>query len=102
MKIAGCPQILIYSHVEFLQTCRGYTVRRRRVSRAGKRVHLRPAPRQLRGPRLGGGAAGAATAIGILGCASLAVTVALIPGLRRTRPRRDARGEDREALAVTG
>ena len=37
--------------------------------------------------RLGGGHAGAATAIGVLGCASLAVTVALIPGLRRTRPR---------------
>ena len=44
--------------------------------------------------RLGGGHAGAATAIGVLGCASLAVTVALIPGLRRTRPgdsRRHAR-----------
>ena len=38
--------------------------------------------------RLGGGNAGAATAIGVLGCASLAVTVALIPGLRRTRPGR--------------
>jgi hypothetical protein len=36
--------------------------------------------------RLGGGHAGAATAIGVLGCVSLAVTVALIPGLRRTRP----------------
>ena len=36
---------------------------------------------------LGGGHRAAATAIGILGCASLAVTVALIPGLRRTRPR---------------
>jgi hypothetical protein len=36
--------------------------------------------------RLGGGPAGAATAIGVFGCASLAVTVALIPGLRRTRP----------------
>jgi len=36
--------------------------------------------------RLGGGHAGAATAIGVFGCASLAVTVALIPGLRRTRP----------------
>ena len=35
---------------------------------------------------LGGGHRAAATAIGILGCASLAVTVALIPGLRRTRP----------------
>jgi hypothetical protein len=33
------------------------------------------------------GADAAATAIGILGCASLAVTVALIPGVRRTRPR---------------
>ena len=36
--------------------------------------------------RLGGGQAGAATAIGVMGCASLAVTVTLIPGLRRTRP----------------
>jgi hypothetical protein len=36
--------------------------------------------------RLGGGPASAATAIGVFGCASLAVTVALIPGLRRTRP----------------
>ncbi|MGH3247342.1 MAG: MFS transporter [Trebonia sp.] len=36
--------------------------------------------------RLGGGQAAAATAIGILGCASLTVTVTLIPGLRRTRP----------------
>jgi hypothetical protein len=40
---------------------------------------------QARG--LGGGPAAAATAIGILGCASLTVTVALIPGLRRSRPR---------------
>lgn len=37
--------------------------------------------------RLGGGTAGASAAIGLFGCASLAVTVALIPGLRRTRPR---------------
>lgn len=37
--------------------------------------------------RLGGSPSGAATAIGLLGCASLAVTVTLIPGLRRTRPR---------------
>ena len=35
---------------------------------------------------LGGGPAGASAAIGVLGCASLCVTVALIPGLRRTRP----------------
>jgi MFS family permease len=35
---------------------------------------------------LGGGQRAAATAIGILGCASLAVTAGLIPGLRRTRP----------------
>jgi hypothetical protein len=34
-----------------------------------------------------GGSSGAATAIGLLGCASLAVTATLIPGLRRTRPR---------------
>lgn len=38
--------------------------------------------------RLHGGAVAAATAIGLMGCASLTVTVALIPGLRRTRPRR--------------
>jgi hypothetical protein len=38
--------------------------------------------------RLGGGHQAAATAIGILGCASLAVTVTLIPGLRRSRPGR--------------
>jgi hypothetical protein len=37
--------------------------------------------------RLGGGHPGASTAIGVLGCASLTVTVILIPGLRRTRPR---------------
>ena len=36
--------------------------------------------------RLGGGPSGASAAIGILGCASLLVTVTLIPGLRRTRP----------------
>ena len=36
--------------------------------------------------QLGGGAAGASTAIGVFGCVSLAVTVTLIPGLRRTRP----------------
>src|SRR6185437_593339 len=40
--------------------------------------------------RLGGGHAGATTAIGVTGCASLAVTVALVPGLRRTRPGRSA------------
>jgi hypothetical protein len=38
--------------------------------------------------RLHGGPAAASTAIGVMGCASLAVTFALIPGLRRTRPRR--------------
>jgi predicted MFS family arabinose efflux permease len=32
-----------------------------------------------------GGPPGASTAIGVFGCASLAVTVALVPGLRRTR-----------------
>lgn len=41
--------------------------------------------------RLGAGQAGASTAIGLLGCASLTVTVTLIPGLRRTRPARNAR-----------
>ena len=35
---------------------------------------------------LGGGRLAASTAIGILGCASLAVTLALVPGLRRSRP----------------
>lgn len=35
--------------------------------------------------QLAGGPAGAATAIGVLGCASLAITLALIPGLRRTQ-----------------
>jgi len=49
--------------------------------------------------RLGDGAAGAATAIGILGCASLTVTVWLIPGLRRTRP---APGADREPVTAAG
>lgn len=38
--------------------------------------------------RLHGGPAAASTAIGLMGCASLTVTVALIPGLRRTRPGR--------------
>jgi cyanate permease len=51
---------------------------------------------------LGGGTAGAAMAIGILGCASLTVTVSLIPGLRRTRPQRGVRGEEREAATVGG
>ena len=36
--------------------------------------------------QLSGGRPGASTAIGVFGCASLAVTAALIPGLRRTRP----------------
>ena len=44
--------------------------------------------------RLGGGHAGAATAIGVMGCASLVVTVTLIPGLRRTRPRRPRASAD--------
>jgi hypothetical protein len=52
--------------------------------------------------RLGAGPSGAATAIGVMGCASLAVTVALIPGLRRTRPRPGARDADREPVTVTG
>ncbi len=51
--------------------------------------------------RLGAGPSGASTAIGILGCASLAVTVALIPGLRRTRPERSASGGDR-VMAASG
>jgi hypothetical protein len=38
--------------------------------------------------RLHGGPAAAATAIGIMGCASLTVTLGLIPGLRRTHPSR--------------
>jgi hypothetical protein len=45
--------------------------------------------------RLHGGPAAASTTIGILGCASLAVTLALIPGLRRTRPRRARGGPQR-------
>ena len=49
--------------------------------------------------RLGGGTAGAATAIGVLGCVSLTVTVSLIPGLRRTRPAPDA---DREPVTAGG
>jgi hypothetical protein len=52
--------------------------------------------------RLGGGSSGAAAAIGILGCASLLVTVALIPGLRRTRPARVPHGADRESAAIGG
>lgn len=42
--------------------------------------------------RLHGGPAAASTAIGLIGGASLAVTLALIPGLRRTRPRREGYG----------
>jgi hypothetical protein len=42
-----------------------------------------------------GGSPGAATAIGVFGCASTAVTVALIPGLRRTRPAVPPRGPTR-------
>ncbi len=38
--------------------------------------------------QLAGGPGAAATAIGVMGCASLTVTVTLIPGLRRTRPPR--------------
>jgi hypothetical protein len=52
--------------------------------------------------RLGGGQAGAATAIGIMGCASLTVTVTLIPGLRRTRPGRPVQDSDRRPMAVSG
>jgi hypothetical protein len=44
--------------------------------------------------RLGAGPTGASTAIGIMGCASLIVTVALIPGLRRTRPSRPRASAD--------
>ena len=51
---------------------------------------------------LGGGPRGAATAIGLLGCASLTVTVTLIPGLRRTRPRHGAQEGGHEPVAVTG
>ncbi len=40
---------------------------------------------------------GPAAAIGILGCASLVITLVLIPGLRRTRHRSPA--EDAENLA---
>ena len=55
---------------------------------------------QVRG--LGGGPSGAATAIGLLGCASLTVTITLIPGLRRTRPRHGAQEGGRAPVAVTG
>jgi hypothetical protein len=51
--------------------------------------------------RLGGGAHGASAAIGILGCVSLTVTLALIPGLRRTRPR-PAPAPDRDPVADLG
>jgi hypothetical protein len=50
--------------------------------------------------RLGGGPAGAATAIGVMGCASLTVTVTLIPGLRRTRPRPDRSDAQEPAVAT--
>jgi MFS family permease len=53
---------------------------------------------QARG--LGGGPSSAATAIGILGCASLTVTIALIPGLRRSRPRPAAATAPAPAAAV--
>jgi hypothetical protein len=43
-------------------------------------------PAGLLAQRLGGGHAGATTAIGIMGCTSLAITATLVPGLRRTRP----------------
>jgi hypothetical protein len=49
---------------------------------------------------LGGGPAGAATAIGLLGIASLTVTVALIPGLRRTRPSRRGPDDRRTPVAA--
>ena len=52
--------------------------------------------------RLHGGPAAAATAIGVMGCASLAITVALIPGLRRTRPRRGRYGSGTAPAAVGG
>jgi hypothetical protein len=52
--------------------------------------------------RLGGGQSGAATAIGIMGCASLTITVTLIPGLRRTRPGRPVQESDRRPMAVSG
>ncbi len=52
--------------------------------------------------RLHGGPAAAATAIGVMGCASLAITVALIPGLRRTRPRRGRYGSGTAPAAGGG
>jgi predicted MFS family arabinose efflux permease len=51
--------------------------------------------------QLHGGPAAASTAIGVMGCASLAVTAALIPGLRRTRNRR-GRYDSRMASAGCG
>jgi hypothetical protein len=51
--------------------------------------------------RLGGGHGGASATIGILGCASLTVTIALIPGLRRTRPRPRPAADHRADAAPT-
>jgi hypothetical protein len=48
----------------------------------------------LRAWGAGGGPSSAATAAGLLGTASLAVTAALIPGLRRTGPTRHPAGAD--------
>ncbi len=47
--------------------------------------------------RLQGGPTAAGTAIGIMGCASLVVTAALVPGLRRSRPQHGAAGGPRQA-----
>jgi hypothetical protein len=49
--------------------------------------------------QLHGGPAAASTAIGVMGCASLAVTAALIPGLRRTR---NPRGRYDSGIASAG
>jgi hypothetical protein len=52
--------------------------------------------------QLHGGPAAACTAIGVMGCASLAVTVTLIPGLRRTRPQPNGPGPKARAGARLG
>ncbi len=52
--------------------------------------------------QLHGGPAAACTAIGVMGCASLAVTVTLIPGLRRTRPQPNGPGHKARAGARLG
>jgi hypothetical protein len=51
--------------------------------------------------QFGVGRAAASAAIGVLGCASLALTLSLVPGLRRTRPHRVAPGRQAAVTAST-